>query len=137
MNDSFIIMCRDSLTPNMRKEVEEIVAAKLKERENERTNQSTDSLLKELLDQTKKMNEFLKNNSHKSMEINRLIVIFTASALLCALTSITIASIQLLVDGKDGTGMVILYGLSVAIIILIIGEAKNICDSRKKLKENT
>jgi len=136
VNNSLITMCENSSTPNLRGQDIDIVSTNLKKDKNEENNQSTDALLKELLDETKKMNKFLKYNNNYSMNINDIMLTFGAITVLCAVASIDIASMQLLADG-DETGIIILYAISIIIAVLGIFVLIRIWDSRKKLKENT
>jgi len=111
-------MCRDSLTQNMRKEVEEIVSAKLKERDEGRTNQSTDflnvhanekkeqkvegndasivGLLQDLVNETKDMKKMLEKNNLTSQQLNQITMVFAGISLFSVL-----ASIQISIYGAD------------------------------------
>ena len=134
-------MCRDSLTQNMRKEVEEGVSEKLKERDEGRINQSTDSLtvlpdktkeqivegndalivglLHDLPDETRKQNKFLEENKHNSLILNQIIMVFTGISLFIALASMSLAFLQLK-EGQDPSGLAIIILVSSFIIIVTI-----------------
>ncbi|MDO9522743.1 MAG: hypothetical protein Q7J08_03415 [Methanocorpusculum sp.] len=125
----------------MRKEVEEIVAAKLKERENDRSNQSTDSLnvladktkeqkiegndssitelLQEILNETKKQTKLLSENKYSSNILEKIIFVFAGLSLISALASINIASLELN-DSGNPTGLGIFYLTLIFIFIGII-----------------
>ena len=106
-------MCRDSLTPNMRKEDEEIVAANSKEGD----STSTDDLLKQLIEVNEKQNELLEKNNKSSNILDKIIFGFSGLTLICALASANIASLQL-GSSQALTGFAI---ISLTYILIFIG----------------
>jgi len=110
-------MCEDSLTPNMRKEVEEIVAANSKEGD----STSTDDLLKQLIEVNEKQNELLEKNNKSSNILDKIIFGFSGLTLICALASANIASLQLGSSHLTGFAIISLTYILIFIGLIILG----------------
>jgi len=87
-------MCKDSLTPNMRKDVEEIVSKKMREQISEEVNQSSVDLLKEIVDETKKQNELLSDSINSSNKVNDALIVFAGITLITAIGSFQIIALE-------------------------------------------
>ena len=114
MNDSFIIMCRDSLTPNMRKEIKEIVSANSKEGENEGESTSTEDLLKKLIEITQEQNKHFESSDF----FNKGVLIIALISLLASLVSI-----KVVISGNEwllnwSIGLLGIFILSLIVVLI-------------------
>jgi hypothetical protein len=83
-------MCRDSLTPNMRKEIKEIVSANMEEED----STSTNDLLKKLIEITEKQNNLLSASGYESRKTDRLTIATAMIAVLIAVSSFDAAYLK-------------------------------------------
>ena len=121
----------------MSKEVEEIVSANSKEGENDGDNQSTEILLKKLIEINEKQNELLEINNTTSRNLNFVLFIIASLSFLSAFASTQIAAIQLESDG-DPTGLLLFYFIfGFVVVLLFLFAGVNIWDNRKKVDETT
>jgi len=120
VNDSFIIMCRDSLTPNMRKEVEEIVAANSKEGD----STSTDDLLKQLIEVTEKQNNLLSESNTESKNTNLILIYLSVIAFIIVLYNLI----------TDGPGMERILTAVIIILIVVVSIIFSIIGNKEKKK---
>jgi len=116
----------------MSKEVEEIVSANSKEGENDGDNQSTEILLKKLIEINEKQNELLEINNTTSRNLNFVLFIIASLSFLSAFASTQIAALELLGDG-DSTGLLLFYFVfGFVIVLLFIFAGVSFCEKSDK-----